>query len=744
MTTKRSYKKKDLDKYVEENEIESIGEYENVNRDTRIKGKCKTTECEGIFDRTFRQIVEKGGALCKSCINGGKQVYDNKFLYQYIVEKNIELLKNDDNQEYSNVTVNRDTKINGKCLEINCKNSFQKGFRQLVKIGAYCDTCTKEKGLIKSKQTSLENYGVENPSQCEEIKKKKIETRDINHPKIEPKEETIKIDINGIQEKFKPIYEILKKNKCTTVTINNYKKQEKYICNNSNILDIKYIESNKKDVPFDKIIWIIKCNCCDKIVEDWCWAYNNKSKGYGKGGSKSIINIGVREKNRGIENLENLYNNPFFDTCLRCSDKKTISSFNQLVLKLKDKNPQLLIEYDIIDDENYKYPIYVAKDMIKLKYKKTGEIISSHMTYISKNIPIPTSQRTIGVSKESIYCLDFISLYCKVKILHAYNNIHGEHLSPKSWKKADGYIENIELDIFKLLEKNILSLCNNLEDIIIYYNEKNTKCILEYQGKLWHDKEKNKIRDEEKKNEFFNNGYNIIIINQVFYNKLIKTDLYKKYLSKLHEIWLTYDQNIETKLPERIKMSEDRKKNKELPIYITQRKEDYYRVKLNITQDGELIDICKYGFLGKTTQKKNGQSHLCFSFEELKKQYLKPISDILCKFINKEIQEEEKNNIINILYQNYIKQSLNKKIDFIKQDIYNNLYTKQNKNSQTIELRIKFIKNIYDELKIELPENKNRSGNQIRYPSIYSNISNFNNTNKCKLHVCKFLDNYKL
>ena len=40
MTTKRSYKKKDLDKYVEENEIELIGEYEKVNRETRIKGKC--------------------------------------------------------------------------------------------------------------------------------------------------------------------------------------------------------------------------------------------------------------------------------------------------------------------------------------------------------------------------------------------------------------------------------------------------------------------------------------------------------------------------------------------------------------------------------------------------------------------------------------------------------------------------------------------------------------------------------
>ena len=66
MTTKRSYKKADLDKYIEENEIELIGEYENVNRDTRIRGKCKTEGCEGIFEKSFRDII-RIGAFCKEC-----------------------------------------------------------------------------------------------------------------------------------------------------------------------------------------------------------------------------------------------------------------------------------------------------------------------------------------------------------------------------------------------------------------------------------------------------------------------------------------------------------------------------------------------------------------------------------------------------------------------------------------------------------------------------------------------------
>ena len=86
----------------------------------------------------------------------------------------------------------------------------------------------------------------------------------------------------------------------------------------------------------------------------------------------------------------------------------------------------------------------------------------------------------------------------------------------------------------------------------------------------------------------------------------------------------------------------------------------------------------------------------------------------------------------------------NDDIELIKKDVHNNLYTKQKKKSQTIELKRKFIKNIYDELDIILPENKNKFNNQFKYPSIYANISKFEDSNKCKLHVCKFLDNYKL
>ncbi len=82
MTTKRSYKKADLDKYVEENEIELIGEYEKVNSKTKIKGKCKSEDCDGIFDKGFRTLIEnKECIFCKKCKDNKRIIkYTNEFI----------------------------------------------------------------------------------------------------------------------------------------------------------------------------------------------------------------------------------------------------------------------------------------------------------------------------------------------------------------------------------------------------------------------------------------------------------------------------------------------------------------------------------------------------------------------------------------------------------------------------------------------------------------------------------------
>ena len=69
------------------------------------------------------------------------------------------------------------------------------------------------------------------------------------------------------------VYPILIKKKINKITINNYKKQEKFILKNIHIIEVEYIESKNEDIPFDKMIWYIECENCNKKVDDYCWSY---------------------------------------------------------------------------------------------------------------------------------------------------------------------------------------------------------------------------------------------------------------------------------------------------------------------------------------------------------------------------------------------------------------------------------------------------------------------------------------
>lgn len=58
-----------LNKFVEENNLELIESYENtkLNTNTRIKGKCKTLNCNGIFDKIFDGLVHNKIFCCDVC-----------------------------------------------------------------------------------------------------------------------------------------------------------------------------------------------------------------------------------------------------------------------------------------------------------------------------------------------------------------------------------------------------------------------------------------------------------------------------------------------------------------------------------------------------------------------------------------------------------------------------------------------------------------------------------------------------
>jgi hypothetical protein len=142
--------------------------------------------CEKLLELS---LFEEDSDMCTECKNK-KQKYDLLFLESYCRVKEIQLT-----EEYK--STNRETRINGIC--VMCKGNFSKTFRQLVKSGALCDTCTgkirykkmeitclqrynvknaSQSTLIKDKkkQTCMENYNVPNPSQSEEVKERKRQT----------------------------------------------------------------------------------------------------------------------------------------------------------------------------------------------------------------------------------------------------------------------------------------------------------------------------------------------------------------------------------------------------------------------------------------------------------------------------------------------------------------------------------------------------------------------------------------
>ena len=66
--------------------------------------------------------------------------YNRETLIQYCSENNIEYDSISDD-----IKINRETKIKGNCKTDGCLEKFDKFFRLMVRIGAFCSNCTKER-----------------------------------------------------------------------------------------------------------------------------------------------------------------------------------------------------------------------------------------------------------------------------------------------------------------------------------------------------------------------------------------------------------------------------------------------------------------------------------------------------------------------------------------------------------------------------------------------------------------------
>jgi hypothetical protein len=110
-------------------------------------------------------------SISKNKIRNSIVKYDINMLIDFCDSNNIILLDN-----YSDQFINRNTNIEGICLYEGCENNFIKPFRQLLKIGGYCENCSKENGKVKIIATNLHKFGVDNPMKNSEIKEKQKNT----------------------------------------------------------------------------------------------------------------------------------------------------------------------------------------------------------------------------------------------------------------------------------------------------------------------------------------------------------------------------------------------------------------------------------------------------------------------------------------------------------------------------------------------------------------------------------------
>ena len=78
--------------------------------------------------------------------------YDYENLIAYCSDNELKIKTIEDNK------CNRETVIEGHCKTPNCSESFNKSFRQLVKVGGFCEECSKINGIKKNENVQTDKH----------------------------------------------------------------------------------------------------------------------------------------------------------------------------------------------------------------------------------------------------------------------------------------------------------------------------------------------------------------------------------------------------------------------------------------------------------------------------------------------------------------------------------------------------------------------------------------------------------
>jgi hypothetical protein len=140
----------------------------HTNRETRVSGPCLTEGCDDCFEKDLRQLIDKTGPFCTSCVHRRTLYNDNGEygrlkLLEFCKEKCITL-------DFIPKHTNRESRVSGQCLTENCDGRFEKDLRQLLHIsGPFCTNCTKLESENKRTITCIKIYGAIHPNQIPEI-----------------------------------------------------------------------------------------------------------------------------------------------------------------------------------------------------------------------------------------------------------------------------------------------------------------------------------------------------------------------------------------------------------------------------------------------------------------------------------------------------------------------------------------------------------------------------------------------
>ena len=182
-----------LNNFVVENNFELIGEYEKVNRESIIKGKCKTLDCCNEFSKVFRTLYVNKSFYCEKCTNINKIQnikkthlkncgYTSNLLCPLIKEKIKQTNLTRYGYEFHLHNQAIKDKVKQTCLEKYgghpSKNDDVKNKIKETNLQKYGVENVFQNNEIKQKikDTNFEKYGVENVACCNIIQEKIIET----------------------------------------------------------------------------------------------------------------------------------------------------------------------------------------------------------------------------------------------------------------------------------------------------------------------------------------------------------------------------------------------------------------------------------------------------------------------------------------------------------------------------------------------------------------------------------------